>query len=121
MQLPHLSRFSNTLLIHFDMWTSAHNQDKAIGWGIGYTPNRTVTLEHPLEISLHLTADQDCILTLPIPDMEGGLVSLATQTIHQITGLPLDHIHLNTSHDNPFPEWDSEAIRPFFVQCSAVE
>ena len=115
MQLPHLSSFSNTLLIHFDMWTSAHNQDKSIGWGIGYTPNRTVTLEQPLEISLHLTADQDCILTLPIPDMEGGLISLATQTIHQITGLPLDHIHLNTSHDNPFPEWDSEAIRPLLL------
>jgi hypothetical protein len=114
-QLPHLSHFKNGMLAHFERWADTHNADQSIGWGVGYAPTRSITLEQPLEISVYVTPEHDCILTMPIPDMEGSLVSMAIQILHQMTGLPLDHIHLTTSHNNPVPNWNAESIRPLLL------
>lgn len=114
-KLPHLLNFQESVLAHFDRWTATKNHHHSIGWGIGYTPTRSIQLETPLEISAHLTSEQDCILSIPIPDMEGGLVNMATQILHQMTGLPLAHIHVRTNHNNPIPDWDSESIRPLLL------
>lgn len=114
-QLPNLSHFKNGMLAHFEGWTDANNSDQSIGWGVGYAPTRTITLEQPLEVSFYITSEHDCILTMPIPDMEGSLASMAIQVLHQITGLPLERIHLNTSHNNPVPDWNAEYIRPLLL------
>ena len=101
--LPYLSSFK----MHFyNMRTygSKVNQKGKQRMGCGMCRNE-ISLRNPLVISFLRRSEGEFVLKKPFPDFEGSLISFSIKMLHELTGLPMDSIHLETVGLNPCQHW----------------